>query len=358
LHARERYLAIYDDYLRLKVDKVPKFVQYVRDEFIRKNQTEFSHTSLINPIANAYFEVPFSLGFDAVFAPFPLSVKIKATQIKIENGKEVRIGEDGQGKKKKTTYYERGYIHSLEILDKLRTNMKIIDRRDLILKTIRNYEKLGKMIFPVLMVDGIFDRVWKSMGMEIFSRNYKKNTKLYQELIQFYANITRINIECLLNATGNRGGVLNVLDDVAFKGRTIISPERWNRDFCPFYREITAIIKDSGFIPQMHSDGDVTELIPSIIKAGFQGLQGWEGGSNPYYINDNFPNFVVIGFGDVSHILPYGNSEQIIHHVKDLMNALKENRHFIIGPSTVIHEMIPLKNVKLFISSAEKFGKY
>lgn len=358
LHAQERYLAIYDDSSRLKLDKVPKFVQYVRDEFITKNQAEFARNSFNNPINNNYFKVPFHLGFDAVFAPFPLSVKVKSIKIKKENGSTIRIGEDGQAKRKETAYYEGGFIHSLEIIDKLRSNMNIIDRSQQILKIIRIYERMGKNIFPILMIDGIFDRIWKSMGMDTFSRNFRKKTKLYQELIKFYAEILRINIEGLINASGNRGRVLNILDDVAFKGRSIISPERWSQDFSPIYREITAIVKDGGLIPQIHSDGDVTELIPSIIKAGFKGLQGWEGGCNPYYINDHFPNFVVIGFGDVSHVLPYGNDNQIIQHVKDLMKALKENHHFIIGPSTVVHEKIPFKNIKLFISSAEKFGKY
>ncbi|MHA1669491.1 MAG: uroporphyrinogen decarboxylase family protein [Promethearchaeota archaeon] len=358
MHSRERYLAIYDDRLRLKLDKVPKFVQYVRNEFITKNKIEFSRNSLISPINNNYFKVPYDLGFDAVFAPFPLSVKVRSIKIEKKNGNTIRIGEDGQAKQKKTAYYEGGFIHSLEILDDLRSNMKIIDRSEQILKIIRIYERLSKNIFPILMVDGLFDRIWKSMGMDIFSRNFRKKTRLYQELIKFYAEITRLNIEGLINATGNRGKVLNILDDMAYKGRTIISPERWSQDFSPIYRDITAIVKDAGLISQLHSDGDVTELIPSIIKAGFQGLQGWEGGCNPYYINNHFPNFVVIGFGDVSQVLPYGNNEQIIQHVKDLMKAFKENRHFIIGPSTVVHEKIPLKNIKLFISSADKFGKY
>ena len=126
----------------------------------------------------------------------------------------------------------------------------------------------------------------------------------------------------------------------------------------PSYNKITSLIGDTGLIPQIHSDGDTTELISLLQETGFQGLQGWEGGCDPYYINDNFPEFVVIGFGDVSNILPYGSKESIINHVKDLMTALKENRHFVIGPSTVCHEKIPLENIKCFNLAAEKFGKY
>ena len=68
--------------------------------------------------------------------------------------------------------------------------------------------------------------------------------------------------------------------------------------------------------------------------------------------------FVVIGFGDVSDVLPFGTTQQIEIHVKTLMDALKENRHFIIGPSTVIYRTIPLQNVTTFLRAVHHYGKY
>ncbi|MCK4238904.1 MAG: hypothetical protein KAX33_07270, partial [Candidatus Lokiarchaeota archaeon] len=161
-----------------------------------------------------------------------------------------------------------------------------------------------------------------------------------------------------IEATGRRGKILNILDDVAYKGRTMISSERWEQDFLNYYKEINSIISDAGMIPQVHTDGDPTELIPSLQKAGFRGLQGWEGGCDPFYINEHFPDFVVIGFGDVSDVFPYGTPEHVDNHVKKLMEALKDNRHFILGPSTVIFKKIPLENVKTFMTAAIKYGKY
>ena len=101
----------------------------------------------------------------------------------------------------------------------------------------------------------------------------------------------------------------------------MISPERWGQDFMPLYKEITSIIADAGMIAQYHTDGDVTIMVQSIQEAGFQGLQGWEGGADPYYINDNFPNFIVVGFGDVSDVLPFGTPTQVDEHVQMLMDA-------------------------------------
>ena len=358
MNARTRYLAVYNDSERNKLDKVPTHVQYIREEFINLHKDELTNKYGGKSLNSLYFKIPLILGFDSVFAPFPASIKIKSIKVNNGKGKKIRIGQDGQKVIHKSSYYQGGYIHTLEILEELRTSLKRVDKSEQIKKTIKYYEKISPIIFPVLMVDGIFDKVWKSMGMTLFSKNFKKKTRLYRELIKFYAEITKVNIQGLIEATAGSGKVVNILDDVAYKGRTMISPERWNQDFSSCYKQITSIISDAGMIPQIHTDGDITELVPLFQKAGFQGLQGWEGGADPNYINENFPDFVVIGFGDVSYILPYGTKEQIVDHVKGLMSALKENRHFIIGPSTVIFKEIPLNNLRIFLSAAKKYGRY
>ncbi len=357
MNAKERYLAVFDDNMRGKLDRVPTHVQYIKDEFVEKHEGALLKTFQGELLNNSYFDIPRILGFDAIFAPFPTSYQFKPVRIEDDDGNKVRIGINGQAKRR-TTYYEGGYIHSIDILEKITANFKKIDRSKQIKKLLKFYEGISSAIYPVLMVDGIFDRAWQSMGLNAFSRVFRKKTRLYRKLIEFFAEITRINIEGLIDASIETGLVVNILDDVAFKGRSMISPERWNQDFLPYYKEINSIISDAGLIPQIHTDGDVTELIPSFQDAGFRGLQGWEGGCDPAYINDHFPDFVVIGFGDVSNILPYGTTDQVEDHVKTLMDVLKENRRFILGPSTVIFKEIPLKNVRAFMNAANKFGKY
>ena len=110
----------------------------------------------------------------------------------------------------------------------------------------------------------------------------------------------------------------------------MISKDRWNQDFLSYYTNIISKIKDANLIAQIHTDGDPTELIPSFQKAGFKGLQGWEGGADPEYINDKFPTFVIIGFGDVSYTLPFGDQKQVKNHVKELINIFKEGVENIV----------------------------
>ena len=358
MDACSRYLAIYNDLKRKHLDRVPTNVQYIKEDFIDKNGENLLKDFKSKLFNNDYFDIPLILGFDSVFAPFPSSFHVKSIKITTQKGEEIKIGANGEKIKKRTSYYEGGYIHNLEILQGLWANLKKVDRSKQIKRSIEFYENIAPSIFPVLIVDGIFDKVWRSMGMSQFSYNFKKNTKLYRELIRFYAELLKINIEGLIEATGNRGKVITILDDTAYKGRPMIPPERWNQDFLPHYKEINSLIIDTGIIPQIHSDGDPTELIPSFQKANFRGLQGWEGGARPNLINEKFPDFVVIGFADVSSILPYGKKKEIEHHVKQLMDAFKENRHFIIGPSTVIFKEISLENVLIFMKAVYKYGNY
>ncbi|MHA2282206.1 MAG: uroporphyrinogen decarboxylase family protein [Promethearchaeota archaeon] len=196
------------------------------------------------------------------------------------------------------------------------------------------------------------------MGFNNFAYNYRKNSKLYQEIIKYFAELALIRVESVIEATGSRAGILNINDDIAFKGRPMISPERWEQDIGKYYKEICSTIRDAGMKTSLHSDGDVTIMIPVLKRVGFSGLQGWEGGADPLIMNEKYPDFVIVGFGDISEVIPFGSKEEIFNHVKELMDALKENRHFIIGPSTVIYEGIPFENVEYFIEASRRYGKY
>lgn len=355
----DRFLAVYgSDAERKKLDRVPTFVQGVKEQFFTKYEDQLME-NYDGPLTySLHYDAPIVLGFDAVFAGIPSSCRTKPVEVLKKDGTKVIISGSGQAMHGDSSYYKGGFLYSMENLDKLRETYEIIDNSKAIQEEIKHHESIRDYIFPVVMIGGIFDRVWMSMGINDFSVNYRKRTKLYLEIIKFFAEELRTNVQGLIDATGSRAKIVNLLDDVAYKGRSFIIPDRWEQDYLPYYKEVNKMIEDAGMIPQLHTDGDITEMVPSFMKAGFRGVQGWEGGADPRYINEKFPDFVVIGFGDVGEVLPYGTPEQIENHVKMLMDALKENRHYVFGPSTVIVKEMPLKNVQLFMEMGRKYGMY
>jgi len=258
-------------------------------------------------------------------------------------------------------YYAGGAIANLDIHEKIfgkDCERVIFPKKEEFKVQAEFYQKISNNIFAVPCFGGLFDVIWQSMGFNRFAKEFRKKTPFIKKVIKDRAYILQKQMEILVEATGNQIGVINILDDIAFKGRLMIKPEEFYEYFGKEYEKIVKIAKDAGLHIMMHSDGDVTEVIPYLQKIGFEGLQGWEGGADPYFIAKNYPDFIVVGFGDVSEVLPYGTKEQIVKHVKMLMDALKGTKHYIFGPSTVIVEKIPLRNVQIFMEAAKKFGEY
>lgn len=357
MNAKERYLAVLDDNQRKKLDHVPTFVQYIRPEFVEIHRDKFDNMKLPFHSKWSRFTDAYGMGFESVFGDVHPGFRVRTVKLRDENDEKVYVEWNGQPPSL-GGYYEKGLFFSFENFEKVRETLREVDDSVEIKKTIDHFDKISPFIFPVIEIGGIFDTLWQSMGFKNFSYNYRKRTKLYQELIKYFARLTRIRVQSIIDATGNQAGILNINDDIAFKGRSMISPERWEQDIGRYYKEICSVIKDAGMRITMHTDGDITEMVPVLQRVGFMGVQGWEGGADPYYVNEKYPDFVIIGFGDVSQVLPFGSREDIFNHVKKLMDALKENRHFIIGPSTVIYEGIPYENVESFIKASEKFGRY
>jgi hypothetical protein len=358
MNAKERYLSVLDDKTRINLDRIPTFVQYIRPEFTELHRKKFENIKLPFDSNWSRFTEAYYMGFESAFGHVYPGLRVSQVKLQDENGEDVYVAWNGQPPTLKMGYYQRGLFFSIENLDRVRETMRKVDDSAEIIKTMNHFEKISPHIFPVIALGGIFDTLWQSMGFNNFAYHYRKNSKLYREIIKYFAELALIRVQAVIDATGSRAGVLNINDDIAFKGRPMISPERWEQDIGKYYKEICTIISDAGMKATMHTDGDVTIMVPVLKRIGFSGVQGWEGGADPFIINEKHPDFVIIGFGDISQVIPFGSKEDIFNHVKELMDILKENRHFIIGPSSVIYEGIPYKNVEYFIKAIKQYGKY
>lgn len=353
---KTRFLSVFTDD-RKKLDRVPTFTQGVLAGFVNKYESQLFDVYPGEMIFNTTFDAPLVLGFDAVFAGLPHVVGCKAFKVVDEQGVEHVVGLGGQREHQGSSFYAGGLVKTMDVLEKLEENLVITENPKAAQETLAFYEKVSRLIFPVPMIGGIFDTTWQAMGFTTFAKEYRKNSKLYKGIIKFYANVTKANVEKIIEATGGKFAIINLLDDVAFKGSPMISPERWAQDLLPYYKEICGMIRDAGMHAIIHSDGDVTTLVPYLKQAGFEGLQGWEGGASPAIIREKHPDFVTIGWGDVGQI-PFWNKAEIEQHAKSILDALKENRHLVMGPSTVIFEKMPIDNIRHFIDCIKKHGVY
>ncbi|NMC04303.1 MAG: hypothetical protein GYA24_03780 [Candidatus Lokiarchaeota archaeon] len=358
MHAKERLLALFDDDARRKLDRVPTFVQAVNPDFVERNADALFSDPGFEYVNQPFVDAALVLGFDGIFGDFPTAYRHEPVKVTGNDGTKCLMNPDGREYHAGTHYYKGGLLTTHELLDKIRSTIKSIADTRPMKASIDYGEKIAKRIFLVPKTGGIFSRVLLAMGYKEFSIHYRKNSRFYRDIIQFRADLLEIEVQYLVAGGGKKAGALFIADDIAYKGRPMIPPERFLSDFGPHYKKILGIARDAGIIPLLHTDGDVTDMVPAFQQVGFCGVQGWEGGCDPRVINERFPDFAVLGFGDMNEVLPFGNEARIEVHVKDLIAALKDNRHFAIGPSSVVNATMPIENVRSFIRHARTLGVY
>jgi uroporphyrinogen decarboxylase len=115
-------------------------------------------------------------------------------------------------------------------------------------------------------------------------------------------------------------------DDLAYKNGLFASPELLQKLFMPYYAEINGFFHGKGLKVVLHSCGDVTNAIPLIIDAGFDGLQPMEvkAGCDPFAIAETYGNkLVLIGGLDV-RVLETNQKELICKEVENLIGGMKK----------------------------------
>jgi len=359
MNAKERYLAVLDDNKRKELDRVPTFVQYIRPEFVELHQQKFVNMRVPFKSDISRFKDAYLMGFESVFANFHPGLRVSRVEVEDEKGEKVLVAWNGQPPMKRMGYYKRGLFFSIDNLNKVRETMRKVDDSAEIQKTMDHYERISSYIFPVIEIGGIFDTLWQSMGFKNFSYHHRKNSKLYRELVKYFAELTLIRVQSIIDATGSRAGVLNINDDIAFKGRSMISPERWEQDIGIYYKEICSIISDAGMKTTMHTDGDITTLLDFIVESGFDALQCLELPLvDPRYVKKKVGDkLCLIGNIDTKHILVEASKEEVEEAVKDAIKDMGYGGGFMISSSN-FHPGMKIDRIKWMVEAGKKFGVY
>jgi len=360
MNATERIKALFDDDARGALDRVPTFVQGVNEDFLRQHEEEMFAEETFDFTNDPRADAAIALGFDGIFGDFPDAFTYQSARVVDDTGKIHLVDTEGRENFPGSKYYKGGFFTNPEILNEVWATVKPKDEVTGLKAIIQRNEEIGSQVCVIPKAGGIFSRVILGMGYPAFSKEYRKKTRFYQDVVRFRAEILQMEIEALASLAGSESKpwVVFIADDIAYKGRPMIPPERFVTDYGKYYTGILKTAADAGIVPIIHTDGDITDMVQAFQDVGFRGLQGWEGGCDPSWVAEHFPDFVVMGFGDMNYVLPFGDEAAIEMHVRELMDALKEGRHFAIGPSSVVNATMPIENVRSFVAHAKIMGTY
>jgi uroporphyrinogen decarboxylase len=142
-------------------------------------------------------------------------------------------------------------------------------------------------------------------------------------------------------------------DDWGYQRGVTIGAKRWRNLILPGLKAIFEYAHQKGLTVMVHSDGDLTEIIPDLIQLGVQIL-------NPIqpecmdilWLKREYGNRICFNGGISSqYSIPWGTPRQIQKEVRACIKYLGKDGGYIIGPTKSLNPDVPLENCLAILTS-------
>lgn len=209
----------------------------------------------------------------------------------------------------------------------------------------------------IAMSGKIFTLAWMLMGFNNFAMSLIIDENLVGDVFRKLAEIQLSALDRILSLS-NVGAVW-VVDDVAFGTGPMISPKALNDHVFTWYAQIAKKCHAKGAPLIMHSDGDMRQLIPSLIEIGLDALHPIDPNCMDIReIRKEYGQDLCL-IGNVSNeLLRSGTPEEVRITVKALLKDLAPGGGFCLGSGNSVPDWAKFENFMAMREACLKHGGY
>jgi len=260
------------------------------------------------------------------------------------------------------TWYLKGYLTTEELADEWYDRF-FSETREVDPNSIKNTNTMlkdkDKMDFvPSCGVPGICEPIYEGLGMALFGKLLRKNPTKIKKYVEMR---TKSAVEVTKAQAETDFDLFNLCDDTAYKGRSMLNPEVHREIIIPAYQKIIAPLRKAGKMVFFHSDGFTEPYFPGLIEAGFTGVESLEpmAGMDLKHLKETYGDkLCLIGNIDVSELLPYGSTQDVVNAVKKCIKDAGHGGGYILSPCTDLTNSCKVENVMAMIDAVRKYGQY
>lgn len=226
---------------------------------------------------------------------------------------------------------------------------------------LRNIREVGQYLpdgMKAIAVSGkLFTLSWMLMGFNNFSIKLLLEEDLVADVITKVAEIQLKALDQIFSLDHVAG--VWVVDDLAFGNGPMISPQAYRTHIFPWYKKIAEKLHTSGRIFLMHSDGDLSLLLPDLIEMGLDVLQPIDPNCMDIAkVKAEFGDRLCL-VGNVSNeLLRSGSPEEVLAHSIDLIKKIGIGGGFALGSGNSVPAWAKYENFLAMREAALHFGKY
>jgi uroporphyrinogen decarboxylase len=214
-------------------------------------------------------------------------------------------------------------------------------------KVKRDVEKWKDKYIVAAGVSMLFRKGWILCGfsrfLEALYTDREFVEKLLDVLMEFYTNQIKKYIEAGVN-------IIQFGGDLGTEESLMISPKLWREIFNPRLKYIIDANKKEGIYFYLHSDGNISDIIPDLIEAGINILNPIQPECmDPREIKMKYGNKITLhGTMSLQQTFTQGTKEDIKNEVLDRVKYCGYNGGLILAPSNSFTSDVPIANIIYF----------
>lgn len=199
----------------------------------------------------------------------------------------------------------------------------------------------------------LYERAWIMRGIEPILIDFLENPlfieELFDRIIDFNLVITKrlckFPIDCF-----------HFGDDWGQQHGLIIDPDLWRSIFKKRLKKMYDVVHDAGLPVSIHSCGDITDIIPDLIKIGVNMIMPLQAEAlNFDFLKREYGKYLTFWGGlSTQRTLPFGTPDDVRTEIRELKRVLGKNGGYILAPSHELQNDVPLDNMLAFIDEAQK----
>lgn len=182
---------------------------------------------------------------------------------------------------------------------------------------------------------------------------------LVKHLVDYYLAVS----QKIFDAAGDVIDVFFIGNDFGSQRSPLVSVEMFRRFLLPPMRRLVDLGHAYGLKVMLHCCGAVTELIPSLVEIGLDGLHALQpccGAMQPGRLKEQFgARLLLNGAIDSHHVLIEGTPELVRQKTRETLDIMMPGGGYVAGAS---HDCIlpetPLENVLAMFDTVRKHGDY
>jgi uroporphyrinogen decarboxylase len=202
----------------------------------------------------------------------------------------------------------------------------------------------------------IFMGAWQLLGFENYCLHLADDPELIQELTDWLGASQLAVLEILLQY--DCVGTVWLPDDLCYNSGPVVSPRVYRKYVYPWYVKIVKRCHQAGLPVGLHSDGDLSRILPDLVACGFDAIHPFEPPMNDIVaIKRQWGDRIAVAGGiDLKTILCGGTPGEIEAEVQAKVAALAPGGGWLLGSSNSIPDFVPVENYRALLAAGLKYG--